>query len=255
MAEHVDAVDRGMELDGAADDDAGMQQRSEHERATRHPDDQVDDRRHHEMDDDAELNVVLVHPDNDRMLLEPEWPGTLNVFLVAPEDPAHPGPALGLERVVRIARLIGETVVLGVIVHPVAYTALHREEQVEHGDDLRRRGELPGAVLQDTVQRADAHVAPEDREGDNADGERHVPPVEGELADKDAEQDHRHEQRHTENGIGKGGEEAWNIEGFPRFRDRDGARCHLQVGPLPSARLGGGFPLRVSLTLHASIPD
>jgi len=233
VAQHVDAIHGGVELDRTANDNAGMDDRRQHERSAHRPDDQVDHGRNQQVHDQAQLIVEPVHPDNHGLVLQPHGDGTLHVFPVAPEDPADPCPALGLKRVVRVAGCIGKAVMLGMVVHPVLHIALHRNNQVQHGDELRRGVQLTRPVLQDTVKRANTGIAQEDRQRGHTKGQREIPPVQRQLAERDPEDHNRGEQCNAKCRVTEGGKETCRIEGFPRFRDGQRTRYHrccLQIG-------------------------
>ena len=94
VAEHVDAVSGGVELLGAPDHDAGMNNRGQDEVAPCGPDDEIDRGWDDQMHNERQRIVKFIHPDDDRLLLQPErhWAG--HVFCVPPDDPANPCPTL-----------------------------------------------------------------------------------------------------------------------------------------------------------------
>ncbi len=94
--------------------------------------------------------------------------------------------------------------VLGVIVHPVLHIALHGNHEIDHGHDLAGHCQFACAMLKDAVKRPNAGIANEDRCADHGDGQRNVPPMEGQLAQGNAKHDHGDEQRQAECRIAEG---------------------------------------------------
>ena len=117
----------------------------------------------------------------------------------------------------RVARTVGKAVMLGVIVHPVLHIALHGDHQIDHGQDLRRPGQLASPVLHDAVKRADAGIADENREGDDAQRKRNVPELEFDLCQRKSQRDHRGQQRDAECRIDEGRKQARHIDCLPGF--------------------------------------
>ena len=76
-----------------------------------------------------------------------------------------------------ITGLVRHAVVLRMIIDPILQLSLHRNDAVERHEQLNRRAETTGAMLQNAVKRTNAHIAHKDRPRDGGHGNRRVPPV------------------------------------------------------------------------------
>jgi len=159
VAKHVDAVNGGVKLDRAADDDAGMDDPCKDERAAQRPCRQIGRSGGNKMDEDGDKIIAPVERAGGDIVLDPHRHGAGHVFGITPDDPADPCPALAFKRVVRVAGLVCKAVVLGMIINPIGDFALHGEGEIKGNDDAAKAGNLACPVLPDAVHGADAEIA------------------------------------------------------------------------------------------------
>ena len=95
---------------------------------------------------------------------------------------------------------------------------------------MGRRAQLPGLMLKDTVQRTDAGIADDDRDGHDTKAHGQIPPVQIKRFEREAKHRHSNQQGEAQHWIENCRKKARKIKRVPRLRNGDRTRDHLRSG-------------------------